>query len=1657
MTAFISPTVGIAGEPNLELVVEARDQNGDLWTGYRGGIELVESSSSTLPNRKPSCCGNYPDYTFTAADAGRHTFTFAFNSGGIHNVYIYDHANSNRNTTSNDVDVAEIFLTAFISPTVGIAYDKAFTLTVEARDENGNIWTNYRGQIEFSGSVPTTYLPDLKPACCGDYPDYTFTAADAGQATFNFAFNQTGTQGIYVYDFANSNRNVTSNDVNVTEPPPPPVPSPTDSGSIPPVYGGSGGAGSPGGSGAPGGPGGPGGSGGSASISYGFGLPLMAVDVLPSNSWMGYPQHKILSSEGAIYLTAGFAHRTQYSPWWSTFYTVNYLGWENPLTDQRDAGGGVDGGPARGDDYAFHVDSAGFTWPISHGPSNQGLTFSGIAPANTEGVHLDVHTGGNSAGEFIIGTNVAFDDELECDTPAETRKAGDPIDTRSGMFYLTEQDFGIGTGCDGIDLRFERTYRSMGLTDSAFGYGWAHNYDQAVVTLNDDYVAVRRPRGSYLVFKDTGTDVYATKPGAQHMLVKRPEGGWALVRLDRHVDLFDANGRLISQQDANGNMVWLTYETATRYDQTVTRLARVDASGGRFLWFGYDYYDIDVLTQVADHSGRTVYYDYDSFGFLNAVTDSLSATTTYTYENFLLTSQSDPLGNVVFDNQYDDGGRVITQTNSMGQFLVLGYEITTEAITTTVSEQNTGAETTYVYNSDGLLTQVIDPLGGTTTYRNYTDTRQPQEIENALGNTTQIAYTMGGWPVVITDTLGNSTHIAYDNWANPLFITDTLGRSTQFLYGDGINLTQMIDPAGSSVQFIYEDQAGWHNKLTGVVNQAGITTTLTYDAAGDTTEITNILGGIAHIAYDDLGRPTGIADSRGYTTTLAFNDADQLTQIVDPLGGTVDLTYLPTGQISMTQIAGLHPTVYTYRSNGLPETAQQGGRVWHFNYDTQGNLVNVTDPLSQTVHFDYDLASRTTSQTLPDNRTIDFGYDSAGNMTSLTPPGRDAHTFTPTPLNMLGSYAPPLVGSEQPISYTYNAAGQITQIRRPDTSTIDMTYDVSGRLQTTTIPQGVYQLGYDADTSTLNTIAAPSGITLTYAYTGMLPIGQAWQGTVNGSVNVSYDPDLRLASEIVNGQSITFTYDAAGRLEQVGNITLTHNTQNGLLMSSNLGSIADAWQYNGFGEPSSYQAAYNGSDILTATYIRDDVGRILTKTETINGGTLIAGYTYDKTGRLITVTENNIVTAQYSYDLNGNRLAYTDTMGTVITATYDGQDRLTRYGTAIYEYTPAGELKTKIDTGSNLTTTYDYDAFGNLITAVLPDGTQLDYLIDGQNRRVGKMVDGVLTQGFLYRDQLNPVAELDSNGQVIAQFIYASKTHVPDYMVKSGIAYRILTDHLGSPRMVINADTGQIMQEMAYDAFGNVITDTSPGFQPFGFAGGLYDQHTKLTRFGVRDYDAIVGRWTAKDPLNFGGGDSNLYAYVMNDPINLIDPTGEFWWIVVGVGIGGGIDLLLQYHKYDGDWSQINKTQVVLAAAAGGLGGGLGYITTNVFATTIGSGFIGSGLTYLGNVLNGECDLMKNVWEVGVLSGVFGGLGSYVGNTISRGGNAIAYRTNYAKFWNESIFTRMANGSPAKSSTLATGFANSTSITISNSGNTILPWLDKINYFRPLEFGCNCR
>jgi RHS repeat-associated protein len=340
-------------------------------------------------------------------------------------------------------------------------------------------------------------------------------------------------------------------------------------------------------------------------------------------------------------------------------------------------------------------------------------------------------------------------------------------------------------------------------------------------------------------------------------------------------------------------------------------------------------------------------------------------------------------------------------------------------------------------------------------------------------------------------------------------------------------------------------------------------------------------------------------------------------------------------------------------------------------------------------------------------------------------------------------------------------------------------------------------------------------------------------------------------------------------------LTLTFSDQNGLLTETALGNVTDIWTYNGFGEPTGYTAKYNTAEIFKQQFNHDKSGRIIEKSETVGGVTDTYKYVYDPAGRLTQIEKNGSPSSSYSYDGNNNRLTGPSATTSYI---YDAQDRLgaqtSAQGTRSYAYSANGELQST--TQGNETTAYKYDAPGTLMSVMLPDGRTIEYLADGLGRRIGKKINGAMAQGFLYLDGLKPLAELDGYNTVVSVFVYGSRYNVPDYMMKEGNTYRIISDPLGSPRLVVNSATGEMVQQLDYDEFGHVTRDTNPGFQPFGFAGGLYDPQTGLVRFGARDYAPAVGRWTAKDPLLFDAwSSSNTYEYVLSDPVNRIDPEGK--------------------------------------------------------------------------------------------------------------------------------------------------------------------------------------
>jgi RHS repeat-associated protein len=576
------------------------------------------------------------------------------------------------------------------------------------------------------------------------------------------------------------------------------------------------------------------------------------------------------------------------------------------------------------------------------------------------------------------------------------------------------------------------------------------------------------------------------------------------------------------------------------------------------------------------------------------------------------------------------------------------------------------------------------------------------------------------------------------------------------------------------------------------------------------------------------------------------------------------------------RFGGLAVSSITYDPQGRIATTTRGSgadsRTTTFAYGSDGFLQSITDPASQTTTYSRDAGSRITGLTPPGGAQARFGYDANGNLTSLTPPGRPDHLLAYAQDDQPSRYTAPIVGTQNSQTVaSYDADRLPARVDRPDGQSVGLQYDTGGRLDLVDLVSGGTRFGYDG-AGRLATLDRDQGADLGFTHDGVLPVDMTWSGAIAGSVTRAHDNDFRVTSLSVNGADpVAVAYDADGLLVHAGSLTLTRDAQNGLITATTLGSVTDATTYDAFGDLATYAASQGGSSVYSATYTRDALGRIATRIEFTDGITRAFAYTYDPDGRLTEVRQDGSLTARYTYDANGNRLSRTDGGGTT-TATYDDQDRLIQSGASTYVHNAAGERASQTVAGQ--TTSFRYDGLGNLTGATLPGGTEIEYVLDGQGRRVGKRLDGTLVQGFLYQDSLRPIAELDGTGNVVSRFVHAHGINVPAYMVKAGVAYRIVTDHLGSPRLVIDVTSGDIVQRMDYDEFGRVTLDTQPGFQPFGFAGGLHDPQTDLVHFGAREYDPETGRWTTKDPIGFLGGDANLYAYVLNDPVNRIDIAG---------------------------------------------------------------------------------------------------------------------------------------------------------------------------------------
>lgn len=840
----------------------------------------------------------------------------------------------------------------------------------------------------------------------------------------------------------------------------------------------------------------------------------------------------------------------------------------------------------------------------------------------------------------------------------------------------------------------------------------------------------------------------------------------------------------------------------------------------------------------------------------------------------------------------------------------------------------------FEYDSLGQLVAVQEGDSARVTIERATN-GAPIAINGVDGQRTELTTTPEGLLQMITDPGGNAYTFTYASGGVISSITDPNNHSSVYEHDSLGRLISATDASGASrIPVRTADLSG---VFVSIASAEGVTPGYRFEtlASGATRRVFTSPAGDPTVTQSDQNglvtttEPSGTIyslkrgpDSRvgmqapsiellsvrapsGLTATISGSRSSTLSDPGDPLSVTVQVDSFimngrvyqstwntstrtlvyesPTGRevtrefdsqdrlISM-EVPGFSPSTYEYDSRGRVKRTTQGSRITQYTYDTKGRLATSTDAAGRVTAYFYDSSDRLIKRVLPGNREVLYTYDSKGNVTTIAPPGRPAHAVTYSVRGQATGYSPPALDtSSWSTEYVFDRDRRPTQVIHPHAS-MTLQYDSAGRLSDVGTAQGSMRFGYGAGTGKLTSMVSPTGDSLLWNYDGNLPVAATSTGAVPGRVDLAYDSNFWVVGQRVNGTAnVSFEYDDDGLLTDAGLLSLERDPASGVIVGTQVGTVESRHTYSVFAEPESLIVESGLGTLYRSDFVRDALGRVTSLAEEIGGITTTFDMIYDLAGRLQEVSRNGTVSAVFAYDSNSNRTTVTRSSG-VLVASYDDQDRLLAINGTSYEYGKGGDLARRF-LGAD-TTSFDYDVLGNLIGVGMPDGTEIEYLVDSRGRRVGKKVNGTLVRGFLYLGQYSPIAETNASGQIVSRFIYATRPNVPDYMVKGGDVFRLVLDHLGSVRLVVNAATGAVVQRLDFDEYGQVLTNTNPDFQPFGFAGGMTDSHTGLVRFGKRDYDPFSGRWTSRDVLGLDGDGPNAYEYAASDPINNVDVDG---------------------------------------------------------------------------------------------------------------------------------------------------------------------------------------
>jgi len=860
---------------------------------------------------------------------------------------------------------------------------------------------------------------------------------------------------------------------------------------------------------------------------------------------------------------------------------------------------------------------------------------------------------------------------------------------------------------------------------------------------------------------------------------------------------------------------------------------------------------LDQLMRIADANGNTVEITLQNGRSGN------------------ITQVTSPNGRFI-QFQYDSCNRVTQATDNLNRSVKYTYTAPTTVCTGglyQVTDQNTNVES-YFYDSSNRLQYLNDKNTNRVFYNVYNTANQVTNQTLADGAVWQFGYSLVGG-IETTTVTDPRLYIRQDTFNASGYLTQeilAMGRPEQQTYTlqrYSSNLVQFVtDQLGRKTNYIWDA----YGKLTSVVKLSGTANAVTYGFAYDPvfhklSTYTDPLGHWTQLAYDSFGNLHRVTNVLSNSWVILNNSAGLPTSITDPLTHVSQIGYAQADVASVTDALGRKSNLFT---------------------DEVGRVVTASDPIGNTFQYGYDPRDQLLNVTDPNNGVTNITYDANGNVKTVKDPRNLAsHGYTPDSRNRVHIYTDPL---GKTTTYNYDGVGNlISKLDRKGQLT-QYAYDGINRLHVITY----------ADSSTL---------TITWDG-GNRPTNFA--DTVNDTIGRGYDGLDQLLQETGPQGTINYTYDAAGRRQ---NVTIAGQAQPivyGFDNANRLKSITQGANVVGWN--------YDAANRFTGVTLPNGIASTVTPDAANETSTI----SYDKGA-------THIADATYTYDADGHRSGASGTLvrplldANLSGTTYDAGNHLTALTAGSLTYDTNGNLMTQAAANP---ASYTWNV-RNQLTAT-SNGTVLSY--DALGRLVKRTQSGATTT-FLY-DGANQVMV---NGNLMLRG--ANLDEVESQVTASG-TINYLTDGLGSASMLTDS-TGNVTTLYSYGAYGATASTGVSGAATvdttFKYTGADYNSVDDLYYFRNRYYSPHLQRFISEDPIGLAGG-INMNAYVGGNPVSNVDTTG----LAVYVGQHGAIApwvpfqhaaiVLIPDNPSDfanfGIFQQTNGAEATLGGQPGGIGSG---------------------------------------------------------------------------------------------------------------------------------------